>query len=292
MKLKKLYLFFVCLTIFTCISLQGMDPRSTISPQDFFTQLEQCTDWPTARHTGMGILAFVTPLTCKNIMQYCMTNETTIQFGDLWTCRLLDFISYSGKKYSLLQEHLKKFYADGPLTLNQTAIDQLISYMICDDGERVYKPRVPEHMALAGLKFLYAKGVRLTTKNLATLATSDKLILVEWLLQHNHFDPNCTSNNNPILHDACQLDMVKLFIRYGNTQIQSVDHKDGNTILHSIARHTTSKESVREWISYFTQQGADIDARNNDGLTPLDLAIEYRNKNAIAIFTEAGAKYE
>src|ERR1700722_1898157 len=158
MKFKTPYLFSVCITSFICISLQSMNSQSTISPQDFFKQMEQCTDWPDAKHAGESILKCVTLITYKNIMQYCMTDEAVIKFGDQWTHRLLDSISHSGKKFSLLQDNLERFYEHGPFTLNQTPIDQLISYIIHINqvkrgGIRIFEPTVSEHRALAGLQF-------------------------------------------------------------------------------------------------------------------------------------------
>lgn len=290
MPLKKL--FFSCLltVLAPYASLSCMDTLDIRTPIGFLQQLAQYPDWHTTIEKGLELLERYDSQQVLYIIQYLITNEEDVAYGKLWTQALLNSLSENGHNAKTLFESLQLLYKNALFKLSQTAIDLLIQYSV-NINPYSGEPMIKELYALEGLQFLYTKGEKLSINNITHLTATNKLRLVEWLLQRGHVNPNTilSKHKQPILHVANTLDMVILFIRYGNTQINSKDH-DGDTFLHKLTRHFVTKPYLREWITYLKNQGAQLHKRNKDGKAPLDLAIKNKNTNAIEVLTELGTQ--
>ena len=81
------------------------------------------------------------------------------------------------------------------------------------------------------------------------------------------------------------IDVVTLLVEQGtNVYLQD---KDGMTALHYAVR--CRDDSCNDVLSCLIKNGADVNARSNDDVTPLMLATKYANMNAVTCLVEHGA---
>jgi len=77
--------------------------------------------------------------------------------------------------------------------------------------------------------------------------------------------------------------------------IIKLKNKDGNTLLHLVARYVEGKLDEFEYdyipfIKYLLEKGLDINTQNNEGKTPLDLSIRFGCSRETIFLLNHGAK--
>ncbi len=83
------------------------------------------------------------------------------------------------------------------------------------------------------------------------------------------------------------LERVKLLLK-NNAEATNADNKFEFTPLHLFAMNY-SGDDLNDIIALLVQHGADINAKNSEGGTPLDVARELGNAVAVSALVEAGA---
>jgi ankyrin repeat protein len=85
------------------------------------------------------------------------------------------------------------------------------------------------------------------------------------------------------------LDAVRLLVESG-ANVNKAETGRGRTPLHQIADHGNFDGKRRDIAVLLLDKGANIDARDSEGKTPLALALENRNDGAVKLLRERGAK--
>jgi len=98
--------------------------------------------------------------------------------------------------------------------------------------------------------------------------------------------------NETALHLATQeghLAAVKFLIESG-ANVNAVDAHFGRTPLHKICDHAGLDGERKEIAELLLDKGAKVDVKDSTGKTPLALALESRNDDAVKLLRERGAK--
>ena len=77
---------------------------------------------------------------------------------------------------------------------------------------------------------------------------------------------------------------TQLLERPGSTVINTRDIRSGETALHKVVARRD-----QAWLGFLLKKGADPNARDKDGVTPLMLSTSYRNTDAAEVLLAVGA---
>jgi len=90
------------------------------------------------------------------------------------------------------------------------------------------------------------------------------------------------------LHSAIERDYsgIALMLIENGADVNRVRHKFGWTPMHQAARVPGMEEVVKALF----ENGADINPKDNEGKTPLDWAVEFKNNDMVNFLSKNGAK--
>ena len=116
---------------------------------------------------------------------------------------------------------------------------------------------------------------------LAAQASQDPEVKVDLLLQHG-VDPHSTTQSGMGLAHVASLQGSLRVLRKASTNLgSSIDRKDnsGNSPLHCVAASHSCDPDVVNCVNYLVSLGANVDAENDSGCTPLDTALKFKKKH-------------
>ena len=132
-----------------------------------------------------------------------------------------------------------------------------------------------------GVRFLLEQGVNVNHGHGGHMPSKTMVPMIELLLQHGW-----DINRGQLLHDANHGhgQRVRTWLKYGANP--NATRPDGRTALHLLAARGTGREAIRELV----EAGANIDALDKLGNTPLDLARQATHKTAANEIGSLGGK--
>jgi|GEM_PF-3360717 len=285
--MKKMNYYVLALAIYIqAHAMKKIDPSQLITPEKFLAQVA-CFERNIGYENGKKMLQQCAPEELRLLWQYMVTHEKE---GSVWVRTLLEILTTQGKPDPLLRT-VKKICTDHDLPLNKTAVNRIMYYLVqehilknWDDTER--RPIVPDNIACECLELLIAKEVVMDFDIIFDLVQSDRTLLIELLLSNGAIDANEISHKGtPLWHLARSQAMRNLLIKYGNTQINSVDACQ-MTVLH---RYASNSDIFGPDADHLLKIGSDINAQNSDGDTPLHIAVRRRNQEAMEWLITRGA---
>ena len=100
----------------------------------------------------------------------------------------------------------------------------------------------------------------------------------------SHLDPNVTDESHwTALHHACSKweneYIITLLLRNPRVRVD-IENADGNTALHTFCT-SYKNPKCQDPFHLLLQHGADVNAKNNKGETPLSFAVKYKAKDKI-----------
>jgi ankyrin repeat protein len=125
----------------------------------------------------------------------------------------------------------------------------------------------------------------------AAQAPQDAETKVDLLLQYGT-DPNSTTQSGMGLAHAASLQGSLRVLQKASTNLESsIDRKDtnGDAPLHYVASSLSRDPEVMDCVKYLVSLGANVDAHNNRGWTPLDTALKFKKKSIVIELVRAGA---
>ncbi len=134
---------------------------------------------------------------------------------------------------------------------------------------------------IESVRFLLERGANPNNGYTKFMPSDTMTDLIELLLAHGW-----DINNNGMLHDANHGlgSRVRIWLRYGADP--NAKRADGQTALHLFAKRGVGSEAIRALI----KAGADINARDNEGNAPLDLAMLAKRQTASRELIASGAE--
>ena len=123
---------------------------------------------------------------------------------------------------------------------------------------------------------------------MAAQASEDAEMKVDVLLQHDANLHSTTQSGMGLSHVASLQGSLHILQKASTT---SVDMKDnsGNSPLHYVASSHRSYPDVVDCANYLVSLGANVDAVNNCGWTPLDTALKFEKRHVVMALVRAGA---
>jgi Ankyrin repeats (3 copies) len=285
--MKKTNYYVLALVIYAHThAMNKIDPTHLITPEKFLAHVT-CVEWNIRYENGKKMLQQCSPHELRTLWQHMVTHEKE---GSVWVRTLLEILTQQGKPTPLLTT-VKKICTDDDLSLNETAVDRIMYYLVQEHllknyDDRKRQPIVPDNIACECLELLIAKGVVMDCDTIFNLVQSDRTLLIELLLRNGAVNVNGISRKGiPLWHLARSQAMRNLLIKYGNTQINDVD-ECGRTVLH---RYASTSDTFGPDADHLLVIGSNIDAQNGDGDTPLHIAVRRRNQETIAWLVIRGA---
>ena len=131
-----------------------------------------------------------------------------------------------------------------------------------------------------GVRLLLANGADPNRMDRAHMPSGSMVDLIELLLAHGW-----EIDRGELLHDANHGhgSRVRMWLNYGANP--NATRADGKTALHLIASRSSGREAIRALV----EAGADLEARDQDGNTPADLARQAKNQAAHDELARLGA---
>lgn len=155
------------------------------------------------------------------------------------------------------------------------------------------------------VSYFFEKGLSLEEKDqngntpLLSAAKNNHLTIVKFLILKGADIAVHDNEGNNIFMIAAKngyLKIIDYIARQKKIDLSTIKDKNNNTLLHLAVLHyhdlgdSTDHLKLIKYLFYF--QRLDLEAKNNDGITPLDLAMETEDNNLVENLLQLGAKID
>ena len=160
--------------------------------------------------------------------------------------------------------------------------------------ENAVEGTVSQDERVTTIEFLLSKGADINLQNsngvtaLAKAVSMQNKRMIEFLLSKNA-DPN-VGKTKPLFFSK-QIEHSEMLIQKGANVKLPLD-ESGNTVLHQIASSSQQPEKLSSFIKFLISKGANVNAKNKEGNTPLHSAAESGNTEIIDLLFANNAKIE
>ena len=254
-----------------------LGPTSGYAAHPLLRRFVDSNDGHCYKSAHVRIADFLTPLPVRSFRDAVLSDEVNGVERRLRDDAALVSAEFVGRGISQAIHHFRSLPMAKLLLDSGASLEVLTSR-----GESPVAMQV-RFGSIAGVRFLLERGADPNLgRGTGTMASDRLREVIELLLEHG-WD---IRRHGALLHDANHGfgERVCTWLRYGSDP--KAKRSDGRTALHLLAARGTGREAIRALV----EAGADMNAKDQDGKSPLDLAKAAKQQAAARELTALGAK--